>query len=65
MLIRMLAAQRLQEAGTERPLSIGAVYEVSDVVGRDLVASGDAELAPMAAPETKGGEPVARRGRKR
>lgn len=53
MLIRMRAAVRLQDAGAERPLSMGAVYDVSDVVGRELLAHGTAELAEMRAPETK------------
>lgn len=53
MRIRMVIAQRLQEAGAERPLSIGEVYDVSDVVGSSLIASGDAVLAGPVVLETK------------
>lgn len=62
MLIRMRAAVRLQDAGAERPLSIGSTYNVSDVVGRSLLESGVAELAPMRAPEVKASRVDAKRG---
>lgn len=54
MLIQMRVAVPLQHAGAERPLSIGEVVDVSDVVGRAMVEDGYAVLAPMRAPETKG-----------
>lgn len=57
MLVQMRVAQTLQHAGTERPLSPGEVYEVSDVVGRELLDHGFATRAEMRAPETKAVRP--------
>ena len=63
MLIQMRAAVRMQDAGAERPLSVGQTYEVADLVGRDLLATGRAVLAEMRAPETKGAQ-TGKRGRR-
>jgi len=58
MRVRMLAARFLQDAGAERPLSIGEVYELPDLVARRLLEAGEAEaVAPS--PDEQKPEPVA------
>lgn len=46
MRVRMLAARFLQDAGVERPLSTGEVYELPLLVARRLVDAGDAVAEP-------------------
>lgn len=45
MHIRMLVARAIQDAGRQRPLSSGRVYDVPEVVAEGLVRDGSAELA--------------------
>lgn len=40
MLVRMVAARVLQEAGRERPLSRGEAYDLADPVAAALIATG-------------------------
>lgn len=42
----MLAQRVMQEAGQERPLTAGCVYDLPDVVGAALIATGVACLEP-------------------
>lgn len=65
MRVVMLAARFLQHAGAERPLSIGEVYELPDVVARALLEAGDAELVPVGPSETKPDPVVLETKRKR
>jgi hypothetical protein len=65
MRIRMIAARILQEAGRERPLSVGVEYDAAEGVALDLIASGAATRGGLAPPETKpDAPPETKRGRR-
>jgi hypothetical protein len=65
MRIRMIAARTLQEAGCERPLSVGVEYDLAEGVALDLIASGAAAPAGLRPPETKpDATPETKRGRR-
>lgn len=62
MHVRMLRARALQDAGVERPLSVGEVYDLPAGVAGALIATGaatahdeggDVEVAVVRPPETK------------
>ena len=64
MLIRMTRYRTLQDAGREKPLSVGEAYDLPEFVAQSLIATGAAvslearhpvvpEAKPMAPPERK------------
>ena len=66
MRVRMLRAERLQDAGVERQLSVGQAYVLPDLVAAHLVTRGVAiEDVAMDVPESKAVAPVESKRRTR
>lgn len=51
MQVEILIGRQWQDAGVERPLSVGVVYDLPDGVACALIATGAAKRLPMVAPE--------------